>query len=103
MAFDLEAAIEAAVARGIREGLASLRPAEPPTELLPVSKAARLANVSEATIRAWLKEGLLPRYGTARVTRVRREDVLSVREVSEASAKSPEQLVERLMGPRRVR
>lgn len=48
-------------------------------EMLKIPDAAKLANVSDATIRRWLDEGLLGRYGSARVVRVRRDEILSVK------------------------
>lgn len=76
----IEEAIEAAVKRAVEKALLQMRPATNATdELLSVESAAELADVSKATIRRWIEQGMLKRYGSGRAVRVRREDVLSVR------------------------
>jgi excisionase family DNA binding protein len=44
-------------------------------EYLTVAQAAQLANVADATIRAWTKRGALPRHGRGRVFRIRRVEL----------------------------
>lgn len=97
---NLEEIIEAAVARGVARGLANKQD----LELLTAKQAAALLQVGESTIRAWVEDGLLPRYGSSRVLRVRREDVLGVRPRSSASDTPTEELARELLDkPRRGR
>jgi len=101
MAFDLEAAIEAAVARGVRRALEEAKPYRAvEAELLSVKQAAALANVSRDTIRAWLEEGLLNRYGSAHAVRVRRDELLNVKPKCPAAEKSPRELALQLLTPK---
>jgi excisionase family DNA binding protein len=77
----IDEAIRQAVREELREALKSFRAPAPatPDELLSVERAAELADVSKATIRRWVEQGLLKRYGSGRALRVRRDEVLSVR------------------------
>jgi excisionase family DNA binding protein len=49
--------------------------ASPDATYLTVAQAAQLANVAEATIRAWLKRGSLPQHRAGRVFRVKRAEL----------------------------
>lgn len=44
-------------------------------DLLRVEEAARLATVRPSTIRAWLRQGKLPRVKLGRCTRILRRDL----------------------------
>lgn len=99
MAFDLEAVIEAAVARGVRQALEQLKPSAEPVDFLTVAEAGSLAKVSPDTVRRWVKEGLLPAYGSPRRLRVRRDELLRVRPKSDVK-RSPGAVVAHLLGPR---
>lgn len=52
---------------------------ETPMDLMKISIAAHFSGIKEATIRSWVREGLIPVYGRRRVYRVRLEDVLPLR------------------------
>ena len=76
----IEEIVELAVQRGVEKALLKLRPVpSAPDELLSVPRAAELADVSAATIRRWVEQGLLKRYGSGRALRVRREELLNLR------------------------
>ncbi len=45
-------------------------------EFLSVKEAATIAGVCPATVRGWLRQGQLRRYGTARLPRIRRVDLM---------------------------
>jgi len=69
------------VRAAVREELSALVPelrASPaaPDDFLSVREAARMAGVCPATVRTWLRSGRLTRYGSARLPRVRRADLL---------------------------
>jgi excisionase family DNA binding protein len=48
-------------------------------DLLSITRAAELADVSTSTIKRWMDEGLLKRHGRGRVVRVRRSEVMGIR------------------------
>lgn len=98
MAFDLEQVIEAAVARGVQRALERLPAREAPAELLTASQAAKVAHVCEDTIRKWVAEGLLKRYGSDSVLRVRSDELLSVKPKPRDRPRRPEEVVASLLG-----
>lgn len=73
-----EEMLEAACERAVEKVLARHHRPASPDELLSPFEAAALAKVAPDTIRRWVQEGLLRRYGSPRKLRVRREEVLSV-------------------------
>ena len=94
----IEEVIELAVERGVAKALAQ----RPSDELISVKDAAKLLGVAESTVRLWVEEGLLKRYGSARVLRLRRVEVLNVQPRSRASEKTTEELVNEILDrPRR--
>ena len=52
-------------------------------ELLRYDKAAEVAKVCAGTIRAWVREKWLKRYGTARVPLVRRSELLELQPIEQ--------------------
>lgn len=80
-----EESIRAAVREVIQDELRPLvedlkrlaRPTE--DELLRYDQAAKLAKVCAGTIRAWVRQGRLKRYGSGRVPLVRRVELLELR------------------------
>jgi len=68
--------IRAAMREELRALLPELRAPSTSEEFLSVPEAARLAKVSAATIRAWLRRKELKRYGTARLPRILRTDLI---------------------------
>jgi|SRR4051812_45874207 DNA-directed RNA polymerase specialized sigma24 family protein len=93
----LEELIERSVERAVERALRRMRE-EPavPAELLTISEAAQLAKVEPSTIRAWMKRGLT-KYGTARSPRVRRDQLLTFKQVPDEEA-GIEELAARLLG-----
>jgi excisionase family DNA binding protein len=71
-----------------------------PDEYLSPEKAAALADVKPATIRRWVREGKLTRYGQGkRVLRVSRAELESrLRSGAANDEMSPEQLAEKRFG-----
>lgn len=76
---ELRRLIREEVARGVRDAVQGQQNAAPPAaeELISVNSAAALGGYSTATIRKWLNEGKLKRYGQGRCSRVSRADFLS--------------------------
>lgn len=68
--------------------------------LVPVKVAARIANVSQGTVRNWLRDGRLRRFGTGRLLRVRRSDVFALlrNENAVAAPESAEDQAARILG-----
>lgn len=79
----LEETIEAAVRRVMRESFdelaARLKHLAIPDEMLTLEQAGEIAKVSPETVRDWIKQKLLRRYGAGRAIRVRRDELLNVR------------------------
>lgn len=75
----LEALIEAAVERAVSRFFEKRTTAEVRPELLTVKQAAELAKVSEDTIRDWVNQGLLTRYGSPGAIRIRSDELLNVK------------------------
>ena len=82
----------ATVARGV-----------PADGYLSVEEAAELARVSKNTIRAWVKDGKLPRRMAGRELRVRRDELHQLLAAEpDASGPTPEAVVANLLGRRRA-
>lgn len=95
----IEESFAEVVRRVVREELRGLSaPSASPDELLSLPRAAELADVSVATIRRWVSQGLLKRYGSSRAIRVRRDEVLSVHPVDSAEPPDVDEVAARLMG-----
>lgn len=93
-----EAAVAAAVRKAVREALAEVKPSPTsPDDLLSISSAAKLAEVSTATMRRWVSRGVLRRHGKGRIVRVRRADVLALTPDDKAH-RSDESVVAHLLG-----
>ncbi len=83
MSFDdvLSATIRDAVREAVREEVArlvaDLKPAKRVDlpSYLSAEDAAAIADVTPDTVRAWVSEGRLPRYGAGRLIRVRLDDL----------------------------
>jgi excisionase family DNA binding protein len=101
----IEEAIEQAVARAVAKVIHEVRASgeRPALQLLTVREAADVARVSEATIRAWIRDGMLPRCGSAHVTRVRMDDLLAVRPKPTLAETPVEELAAELMHSRKRR
>jgi hypothetical protein len=67
-----------AIAHRVAELLADQRPSESSPELLTVAQAAKLAGVSEKTVRNWLSTHRLTRHGAPRTPRVARGELLAL-------------------------
>lgn len=62
------------VRSAVREVVATLRPAgESP--LMTVREAASFARVAEPTVRSWIQQGKLNRYGTKGALRIKRDEL----------------------------
>ncbi len=64
----------------LRSALDEIRtsaPAATADEFLSVKKAAALAGVCPSTVRGWLRQEHLKRYGTARLPRIRRAELVA--------------------------
>jgi excisionase family DNA binding protein len=73
-------------------------------EYLPVARAARLASVASATIRAWIKDGRLRRYHAGRELRVLRAELdglLRTRPRASSASLTPEDAADALIERRR--
>jgi hypothetical protein len=68
--------IRAAMREELRALLPELRGSRVLDDFLSAREAAQVARVSPATIRAWLRRAELKRYGTVRLPRIRREDLI---------------------------
>lgn len=82
--------LEVLVRREVERVLNAQR--ETPTEkaLLSQAQAAALIDVSVSTIRNWLRDGKLKRYGSGRVVRVARAELLALRGTSaETDGRAP--------------
>ena len=80
----------------VRAALAEARGAvQPDTEFLTVKDAASLAQVSAATVRAWVQSGHLPCLRTGRLWRIRRDQFLSFLERGPSPADATLSLEER--------
>jgi excisionase family DNA binding protein len=76
----------------LRSFLRELRPdgnAGASPELLSVKEAAEEVGVNPATIRNWVHQGRLARYGTGRIWRVRRPELFELLRQAEAGPQSP--------------
>src|SRR3954468_5950568 len=78
----------------VREELRALLPELPASstqgdDFLSVKDAAKVARVCSATVRVWLRHGQLKRYGTARLPRIRRSEL--VRFMASQAPIEPEQ------------
>lgn len=71
----LEDALRPLVARLVAEELAKRAAPPSPDEYLRTRDAARLASVTARTLRAWITDGRLTRYGTVREIRIRRSEL----------------------------
>ena len=102
---DLETLIRDTVRQVLREelrGLPASTPAAEPTApadgYLSIAEAATLARVSKNTIRAWVKDGKLPRRMAGRELRVRRDDLHRLLAAAPAeSGLTPEQAVANIL------
>jgi hypothetical protein len=69
--------IRAAMREELRALIPELRAPTTPEEFLSVLEATRMAKVSPATVRSWLRRQELKRYGTPRLPRIRRAELVS--------------------------
>lgn len=58
----------------VREALSEVRPVAN-GDYLTVKEAARISGYHASTIRKWIREGKVPRHGTGRGLRVRRDEL----------------------------
>jgi len=64
----------------LRSALDEFRTSSPSSasgEFLSVKQAAALAGVCPSTVRGWIRQGHLKRYGTARLPRLRRVELVT--------------------------
>jgi excisionase family DNA binding protein len=88
--------VRRAVREEVRAALAEARGAvQPDTEFLTVKDAASLAQVSTATVRAWVQRGHLPCHRTGRLWRIRKDQLLSFLERGPSPANAALSLEER--------
>ncbi len=83
----------------LKEALAAMPGRRATDEFWPVRKAAKVAGVSDWTVREWIKEGRLKSYGAGRVLRLRRsefEAFLSKRAAEPANV-DPEDLARQIL------
>lgn len=98
----LECLLEGMLERAVDKALERrLKPQTIPAELLTIKDAAVAASVSEATVRQWLKDSILRRYGTGRTVRVRRDELLSLTPKMENSERTGEDIAAALLGKMR--
>jgi excisionase family DNA binding protein len=71
----IEATLESIVRTVLREELAAALGQAKPSEYLAVRDAATRAGVSSATVRRWVRDGKVTRFGEGRIVRVRWADV----------------------------
>ena len=81
-----EATLESVVRNVVREELRTALGASKPSEYLSLRDAAVRAGVSAATVRRWVRDGKVPRYGEGRIVRVRWADVEAALSKAEAPA-----------------
>jgi excisionase family DNA binding protein len=72
--------IEVVVARAVAQALKARAAEKSAKEMLTQAEAATLMGVSVSTIRNWLREGKLTRYGTGKVVRIARAELLALKE-----------------------
>ncbi|MBZ4371507.1 helix-turn-helix domain-containing protein [Corallococcus sp. AS-1-6] len=94
MSENIEGGVElvALVRREVERALKALRetPAASRPELLTQADAAALLGVSVSTIRNWLRDRKLTKYGSGKVVRVSRAELLALKASSaEPDAKAP--------------
>ena len=97
----------------VREELRALLPKVPASpaqsdDFLSVQDAAKVARVCAATVRSWLRHGQLKRYGTARLPRIRRSELVRFMATQPSSESEPprpidEQVASILSRPERTR
>ena len=80
-----EATIESVVRNVVREELRTALGASRPSEYLSLRAAAVRAGVSAATVRRWVKDGKVTRYGEGRIVRVKWCDVEAALSKGEAT------------------
>lgn len=80
-----EATIESVVRNVVREELRTALGMSRPSEYLSLRDAAVRAGVSAATVRRWVKDGKVQRYGEGRIVRVKWADVEAAMAKSEAT------------------
>ncbi|QSQ17242.1 helix-turn-helix domain-containing protein [Myxococcus landrumensis] len=78
-----------AIRRIIREELSA---AGAVGDLLTLAQAAALVSVSEATIKRWLRDGVLVRHGEGRTVRISKRQLLEVMARQESSPVSNAEL-----------
>ncbi|MBI2373129.1 MAG: helix-turn-helix domain-containing protein [Deltaproteobacteria bacterium] len=78
---EVKAAIEANAAQPKQEPSSS--------ERLTIAEAALVANVSEKTIRNWMKAGFLTRHGKGKAVRLSRTELLALRDGPPAAVETP--------------
>ena len=61
--------------RELKEALQAMPSRRATDEFWPVRKAAKVAGVSPATVRAWIQDKRLRSYGAGRVLRIRRGEL----------------------------
>lgn len=112
MLSDLVPHLEAWIATRVREEVErQLAEARAPREYLTTTESAALANVSQATVRRWVREGRLEAHGAGRELRILRIELdglmrpngrrLAPRAPVTPRALSPEEQAEKDLGLRR--
>jgi excisionase family DNA binding protein len=81
----------------VREELAKAKPAND-SDYLTTAEAAKLAKVTEGTVRRWARSGRLTTHRAGRVVRVRRSDLLDLLRSSGADNMTPEAMAARDFG-----
>lgn len=74
----------------LRRIAAATTTARDAAEYLTVRDAAEFAKVNPCTIRDWLRRGLLPRHGSGKVVRIRRDELHAAMSLPVAKSSSPD-------------
>ena len=80
----------------VRDELAKATPAN--DEYLTTAEAAKVAKVTEGTVRRWARLGKLTTHRAGRVVRVRRSDLVELMRAADAPGLSPEAMAARDFG-----
>ena len=86
--------------RELKDALAAMPGRRPTDEFWPVKKAARVAGVSEWTVREWIQSGRLRSYGAGRVLRLKRsefETFLTARQHEAPSKVDPDDVARQIL------
>lgn len=77
--------VEVAVRKVVREELAKL--AQGP-EYVTIAEACAISGRGDSTVRGWLREGELGRYGKGRAVRIKRVELLALMDSLKTEARS---------------